>query len=117
MFQSVFINIQKQIDIDEEFAFFLRNNADVGNYDLNLMIPEVTYDDWVVCKYLKDDKYYRLDENEIIEVTPIKFLKYDEEFNARDENGNLVSDEDLYDYCDCLCCGEADDMSCFVYFN
>jgi hypothetical protein len=113
---SPYTDIQTQIDKKTNIVELLVSNADIDNYDLSAMIPKVTYDDWIVCSY-KDGKLYRIDEEDIIEVTPIEVLEYNKNFEVRKPNGKVMSDEELFEYCDCLCCGEADDMSCYVYFE
>lgn len=114
--ESPYANIQTQIDKATKIVELLASNTDVDNYDLSAMIPKVTYDDWIVCSY-KDGKLYRIDEEDIIEVTPIEILEYNSDFEAIKPNGEVMDDEELFDYCDCLCCGEADDMSCYIYFE
>lgn len=114
--KSPYVDIQTQIDRETDTVELLANNMDIDNYDLSAMIPKVTYDDWIVCLY-KDDKFYRIDEEDIIEVTPIAVLEYNEDFEVIKPNGVPMDDEELFGYCDCLCCGEADDMSCYVYFE
>ena len=114
--ESPYVDIQTQIDRETDIVELLAGNTDLYNYDLSAMIPKVTYDDWIVCLY-KDDKFYRIDEEDIIEVTPIAVLEYNEDFEVVDLNGNIMTEEELFDYCDYLCCGEADDMSCYVYFE
>ena len=96
----------------------LKYNEDVENYDLSLMIPKVTYDDWIVCWYKKDDKFYYINEEEVIEVVPVEILEYNSQFRAKLPNGKTTSSiEKLLAYRDCFCCGEADDMTCYVYFD
>ena len=114
--ESPYADIQTQINRETDIAELLDGNVDVDNYDLSAMIPKVTYDDWIVCLY-KDGKLYRIDEESIIEVTPIEVLEYNKNFEVVGRNGKIMNDEELFDYCDCLCCGEADDMSCYVYFE
>ena len=114
--ESPYVDIQTQIDRETDTVVLLSDNVDRNSYDLSAMIPKVTYDDWVVCLY-KDGKFYHIDEEDIIEVVPIEVLEYNEEFEVIKPNGQPMSDEELFSYCDCLCCGEADDMSCYVYFK
>ena len=114
---NVYAENLTQINMETKIAKILMNNPYVEHYDMSLMIPKVTYDDWCVCLYKKDNKFYRIDEEDIIEVIPVEILKYNSKFQAIDENGNRVPDKKLHNYCDNLCCGEADDMSCYVYFD
>ena len=113
---SPYADIQTQINRNTEI-FELECNEDADNYDLSLMIPKVTYDDWIVCHYIKDDKLYRIDEESIIEVKCIEVLEYNKGFNVIKENGEPMEENDFFDYCDNLCAGEADDMTCYVYFE
>ena len=114
---SPYVDIQTQIDKDTYIVEWISHNTEVVNYDLSLMIPKVTYEDWVVCLYLKDNKFYRITEDAVIEMTPKVILEMTENFEVLSPNGKPLSDDELYEYCDYVCCGEADDMSCFVYFE
>lgn len=114
---SPYNNIGHQFKADEDYADFFSENQDLVNYDLFQMIPKVTYDDWVVCLYEKDDKLYRINEEDVVEVEAIEVLEYNLDFEVIKENGEPMDEDEFFDYCDCLCCGEADDMSCYVYFE
>jgi hypothetical protein len=113
---SPYADIQTQINRNAEMLE-LEFNEDVDNYNLAQMIPKVTYDDWIVCHYTKDDKLYRIDEESIIEVKCTEVLEYNSDFNVIKENGEPMEEEEFFDYCDNLCAGEADDMTCYVYFE
>lgn len=113
---SPYADIQTQINRNAEM-FELEFNQDLVNYDLAQMIPKVTYEDWIVCHYTKDDKLYRIDEESIIEVKCIEVLEYNSDFNVIKENGEPMEEDEFFDYCDNLCAGEADDMTCYVYFE
>ena len=115
---SPYVDIQTQIDRDCEIVEMLADNEDIKNYDLSLMIPKVTYDDWIVCLYKKDDKFYYINEEEVMEVVPVEILEYNSQFRAKLPNGKTTSSiEKLLAYRACFCCGEADDMTCYVYFD
>jgi hypothetical protein len=114
---SPYDNIGNQFKRDKELAEFFSENQDLADYDLFQMIPKVTYDDWIVCLYKKDDKLYRINEEDIIEMEVVEVLEYDNNFEVIKENGEPMDEDELFDYCDCLCCGEADDMSCYIYFE
>ena len=58
---SPYDNIQAQINRNTEIVELLQFNEEVDSYDLSAMIPKVTYDDWIVCLYTKDDKLYRIE--------------------------------------------------------
>jgi hypothetical protein len=114
---SPYDNIGNQFKRDKELADFFSENQDLKNYDLFQMIPKVTYDDWIVCLYANDGKLYQIDEEEIVAVEVVEVLEYNKDFEVIKENGELMDEDELLDYCDCLCCGEADDMTCYVYFE
>jgi hypothetical protein len=44
-------------------------------------------------------------------------LEYNSDFNVIKENGEPMEEDEFFDYCDNLCAGEADDMTCYVYFE
>lgn len=116
---SPFADIQTQINRDTDITELLKSNKDVDNYDLSAMIPKVTYNDWIVCHYTKDDKLYRIDEEDIIEVEVMEVLEYNQDFDVIKEDGEPMDEDDFFDYCngDELCAGEADDMTCYAYFK
>ena len=114
---SPYDNIGNQFEADKEFANSFSSNQDLSNYDLSQMIPKVTYDDWIVCLYTKDDKLYRIDKEDIVEVEVMEVLEYNNNFEVIKENGEAMEEDEFFDYCDCWCCGEADDMTCYVYFK
>lgn len=114
---SPYDNIGNQFKRDKELAEFFSENQDLTDYDLFQMIPKVTYDDWIVCLYTKDDKLYKIDEEYIVDVEVIEVLEYDTNFEVIKENGEPMDEDELFDYCACTCCGEADDMSCYIYFE
>lgn len=92
------------------------HNTKLKNYNLTEMYPKVTYDDWIVCYYKINDKLYYITKDDIKEVNVVAVINYDNNFEPVDSNGNIITEE-LADYYDCLCCGEADDCSCYVYFE
>ena len=115
--ESPYYNIGEQFKRDETMADFFSENEDLVNYDLFKMEPLVTYDDWIICVYTKDDKLYKIDEEEIVEVIPLAVLEYNSDFEVIKPNGEPMDEDELFNYCDCTCCGEADDMTCYVYFE
>ena len=107
-----------QMNVCWELADKYGFNVDLGKFDLFQMKPKVSYDDWMICLYEADNKFYIIDEECISEVEPISMLKYDKNFVATTFDGvKLTTDEEIFDYCECAFSGEADDMSCYVYFN
>lgn len=111
--------IAKWLEDDTDFAERFECVKDADKYDWSKMRPKVTYDDWIVCHYLADNKLYRLDLEDFVveEVVAVEILEYDDKYRATDTNGKIIEDDNLYDYCNNVCCGESDDMSCYIYFN
>ena len=111
--------ISKWLAKDTDFADSFAYVKESDKYDWSRMIPKVTYDDWIVCHYLVDNKLYRIDMEDCIieEVVAVEVLQYDEKYRALDHDGNIVDEDKLFTYCDNLCCGESDDMSCYIYFD
>lgn len=89
-----------EIDIDELDAF-----------DLEKLIPKVIDDDAIgVYEYLNDGNLYLIDEDGITQVRPTHILT--------EEDGYLEMDEtELFEKYDCTFAGEADDLSCYIYFK
>ena len=116
---SPYASIAKQLAIDTDFADRFAHVKDSDRYDLGQMMPKVTYDDWIVCLYKADGKLYRInmEDCEIKEVVVAEVLEYNERYEPVDANGNVVANDNLDNYCDNLCCGESDDMSCYIYFG
>lgn len=110
--------IANQLEADEKLANLWKDNKDLENYYLSQMIPKVTYDDWSVCLYMEDKKLYYINEEGVTEVEPVEMLIYDEHFEIPKENGEPMSEDEIYDYCpDYLCAGETDDIKYFVFFE
>jgi hypothetical protein len=111
--------IAKWLETDTDFADRFSYLKGTDRYDWSKMVPKVTYDDWIVCLYTVDDKLYRIDMEEFVveEVSVVEVLEYDEKNRPVDANGNTIDEDKLFTYCDNLCCGESDDMSCYIYFN
>lgn len=99
----------------DDIVKMLKTNPDVAEYDLGCMQPVVTYDDWVICRY-KDGRFYCFDEDGVAEVTPTQVLEYNQRFEAILPNGTIAKGELACLY-PCNFSGEADDCSCFVYFD
>ena len=114
---SPFDNLANQFERDIVFAHRFAENTDLKNYDLSKMLSKVTYDDWIVCLYTEDEKLYYITEEDVTEVEPIAILMYNENFEALDENGEIIEEDEVFDYCDNLCCGESDDMRFYVFFE
>jgi hypothetical protein len=117
--KSPYATIGKWLETDTDFAFRFMYMKDADKYDWHQMAPKVTYDDWIVCLYKVDGKLYRIDMEESVveEVSVVEVLEYDEKNRPVDANGNIIDEDELFTYCDTLCCGESDDMSCYIYFN
>jgi hypothetical protein len=113
-------SIARQRNVDTDMNHCFEYIKDEEKYDWTKMIPKVTYADWVVCLYLQDNKLYRIDFDNcsINEVAVIGVLEYNDHYEPVDAAGNTVLDSELSDYYSPnSCCGEADDMSCYVYFK
>ena len=105
------------IDTDIESYAVFAGNEKLPLYNLNEMVPKVTYDDMGVWQYLKDGKFYYIDEKDVIEVEPIEVAYPDFDGKYYDEEGNFYMEDALRLMVDCFFTGEADDLSCYVYFN
>ena len=114
---SPYADIKTQIEVDDGYAKELSGNTDLKKYNLSLMIPKISYGNWVVCHYLEDDKLYFIDEENVTEVKPIGLFEYNDDFQPIGPNGEIIPDDELDGYYNCLCGGEADDMTCYVYFD
>jgi hypothetical protein len=114
---QVHCDIAAQIERKCDFANVIVANPDLKNYDLNQMLPKVSYDDWAVCWYKADDKFYLIAEDSIVEVIPVFAFEYHTNFTAVDDEGNVIDDDDLIDYYPADYCGETDDMQGYVYFD
>jgi len=116
--KSPYADIGYIFKVDENFAEFFKENHDLANYDLAQMIPKVTYvDNFIICHYLKDDKLYHVDEESITEIEIMEVLEYNENFEVIKENGEPMSEDEFLNHSDEWNCGEADDMTCYVYFK
>lgn len=121
--ESPYHNIGEQIKRDKKIEELFKNTNNIDKYDLNKMIPKVSYDDWVICLYEIDNKFYFIDEDCIVEVIPTMIITLDEKYKTYfTENGKAVYNiEDL----DCVlnlnmqyfACGESDDMKRYIVFD
>lgn len=116
--ESPYDNILNQFNVDNEVKEFLSENEDVDKFDLSLMIPKVSYDDWIVCLYLKDNRLYCISDVDISEVKPVSILMYNDNFEVLKENGEVMSDDEIMEcYEDYSYAGEADDMRSYIFFQ
>lgn len=110
--------IDNQLEADKALATIWKDNKDLENYFLSQMIPKVTYDDWCVCLYMEDKKLYYINEEGVSAVEPVDMLAYNEDFEVLKEDGEPMTEEEIYDHCpDYLCAGETDDMKYFFFFE
>ena len=118
---SPYDNIGNQLQRDTRLVQLLKENAQLTEYDLYKMIPKVSYDDWVVCLYEEDNKFYYIDEELVTEVIPTMVLHPDEKYKTYfTEDGKAIHDlEDLALHLNLeyFCCGEGDDMQSYIVFN
>lgn len=105
------------LDTDIESYEIFAGNEKLPNYSLNEMVPKVTYDEFGVWQYLKDGKFYYIDEKDVVEVEPVEVAYPDSDGRYYDENGRFYVEDTLRMMLDCFFTGEADDLSCYVYFN
>ena len=116
--ESPYNNLQHQFDHSKDVQDLLWCTKGILEFNLFQLIPKVTYDDWMVCLYLLDNKLYYITEEDITEVEVIEVLECYEDGNVITPYGVLTDEDDILDYVkDYLCCGEADDMSCYAYFE
>ena len=92
-------------------------NPDLKKYDLSQMFPKVSYNDWRICWYKVDDKFYLIDDERVVEVIPVFGFEYHSNFTAVDDEGNVVDDDALITYYPADYCGETDDMQGYFYFD
>jgi hypothetical protein len=116
---SCYVSIAKQLEKDYDMACWFENVSNASDFDCSAMSPRVTYAEWIVCLYEKNNKLYCIDfeRGKIMEVVLAELLPYNDKFQAIDKDGNVVTDDSLHNYVDNNYCGESDDMSCYVYFN
>lgn len=117
--KSPYDNIAEQMKADLSMVELLKNNPDLGKYDLSKMIPKVTYDKWSICLY-EDNKLYYIDHEEIVEVIPVRIATFDEKYNiAIAESGQVLTEiEDFYNYgSSSSYCGQSDDMKYYIAFD
>ena len=109
--ESPYADIQTQIEngkmIGDKSVEWLEFHEILEDLDFNLfeMWPKVTYDVWMVCYYEEDGRLYYIDKDSVVVVVPTEIIEYE-------PNADVYTDMHKG-----FCCGEADDMSCFVYFE
>lgn len=117
--ESPYRNIGDQIKHCKESKELFKDTVGLDKYDLNKLYPKVSYDDWSICLYQEDNKFYYIDKEEIDEVEPIMILNYDEKYRNYFTNdgkaifGFVPENMPL----NCFCSGEADDMKKYILFN
>lgn len=119
--QSPYKNIAEQLKFCKEIKELFKNNQCLDKYDLIKMIPKVSYDEWMVCLYEEDNKFYYFDEDGIMQVEPIMIFYRDKTYkNYFDNTGKMIIDEDdvvNHIHISYLCCGESDDMEKYIVFD
>ena len=118
--ESPYNNIKAQMESDENINKLFKNTSKIEEYDLNKMIPKVSYDRWSICLYEENNKLYYIDEDEISEVIPTKMATFDEKYKAAvDDTGKVLTEiEEFFDYgSDSFCCGQSDDMKYYILFE
>lgn len=113
--------ISEQIKYDEEVKDLLKDTKGLDKYDLSKMMPKVTYDNWMVCLYEEDNKFYYINEEQIEEVEPIIIFHCDSKYRTYfDYNGKVIFRLDEIENhisCDYSHIGESDDMDKIVVFR
>ena len=119
--QSPYRNIADQLKFCKEVKELFKNNTCLDKYNLSKMMPKVSYDEWMVCLYEDDNKFYYFDEDGIMEVEPIMIFHCDEKYKTYfDNNGKAIINTDQienYIPCSYLCCGESDDLNKWIVFK
>ena len=119
--KSTYINMGKQIELDSSVKELLKNNEHIKNFDMYKMIPKVSYDDWTVCLYEEDNKFYYIDEDSITQVEPKMVLHPDEKYKTyfTEDGKPIYGLEELAEQVnfEFYCCGEGDDMNSYIVFN
>lgn len=121
--ESPYRNIEDQLKYAKETKELLKETVGLDKYDLSKMMPKVSYDDWMVCLYQEDNKFYYIDGEEIAQVEPIMIFDYDEKYkNYFTNDGKALFGLELRDIAkyisaDYLCCGELDDMKKYIVFR
>lgn len=108
--QSPFKNLKgicKTITEDE----LIIDLEELDTFDISKLIPKVIDDDAIgVYEYLEDGNLYLIDEDGIAQVTPVHILFPEDGYVEMDEG-------ELFEKYDCTFSGEADDLTCYVYFK
>lgn len=90
------------------------------SFNWDEMQPKVTYSKEEVILYgvyrYSDGCFYYINEDGVLRVEPSRILIPKNE-RYYDEQGKIIDDELLFDLYPSDVCGEADDFSCYVYFN
>lgn len=108
--QSPFHNLDKLCELITERELLI-NLDELDMFDTSKLIPKIIDDDAIgVYEYLEDGNLYLIDEDGITQVHPTHILFPEDGYVEMDE-------EELFEKYDCTFSGEADDMSCYVYFE
>lgn len=82
----------------------------LNGFNTGALIPKIIDDDSIgIYEYLIDGNLYLVDEDGITQVYPTHIL-FPEEYME-------MEDEELFNKYDCVFCGEADDFTCYAYFE
>jgi hypothetical protein len=116
---NFYVSMAEQFKTDYDLLCWFEYVKETDQYDWSQMHPRVTYADWIVCAYKKDNKLYCIDFEQcfVCEVSVVEILQYNDNNEPTDQNGNVIDDNRLHDYCESNYCGEADDLSCYIYFK
>jgi hypothetical protein len=116
---NVYVPMAEQFKIDYDLLCLFEHVKETDKYDWGQMHPRVTYADWIVCAYEKNNKLYCIDFEQcfVREVCVAEILQYNNNNDPVDHNGNVIDDSRLHGYCESDYCGESDDLSCYIYFK
>ena len=117
--RNVYVSIAEQLKTDYDLVCWIEHVKNADKFDWNQMYPRVTYEDWIICIYKQDNKLYCIDFGKcmICEVNVVHILPYNDNYEPVAPDGHIVDDNRLHGYRSNDYCGEADDMSCYIYFR
>ena len=117
--ESPYADLNAQMINDEEFALAMKPVVENYTYEWDRMIPKMTYDEWVICLYEKDNVLYFIDldgdtaEPLVRPVTCVHIAEYDNGFDSMNDNSTLMDNE----FYGSFCCGEVDDCTGYAFFE
>ena len=87
------------------------SSKELSDFDLKKLVPKFVDDDNNgVYEYRLTGKFYLYNDGEVTEVIPTHILFEEDGYREMD-------DEELMSMYDSIYCGEADDFSCYAFFE